>query len=105
MKDDNEEIYSYPSVIYTIYASPDTPERIEEFANMHDNIKVIVCPVNHEGFGEEMINKIHSDGMLLYVHTIQTFEQLQSGIKIGYDGFYTGLLTLNDNWVYEKTVQ
>lgn len=97
-----ESIYSFPSIIYTIYASPDTPERIEEFASMHDNIKVIVCPVDHWGFDQAMIEKMHSHDLLLYAHTIQTFDQMQAGINKGYDGFYSGLLIPNDIQVYKN---
>ena len=60
-------VYQWPSVIYTVYATPDSAEQITSFANQKDNIKVITAPAGDPRFHPATVNTVHSLGMLIFV--------------------------------------
>lgn len=94
-------VYDFPSIIYTAYAAPYSSVDIIEFANKYNNIKVITAPVGDVRFDEAAVNTIHQYGMLLFNHTIQSYEELTEGKARGVDGFYSGLLLPKDFTVYQ----
>ena len=96
-------VYNFPSIIYTTYATSAPSSEIIEFAIQHDNIKVIKA---HYGdvwrFDGGAINTIHDNGLLLYTHTLNSYEQLVSESARGVDGLYTDLLLPRDIEIYDK---
>lgn len=99
----NEEMYDYvmsvyefPSVIYTVYATGATGKQVIEFAKQKENIKVITAPVDDVRFGQGAIEELHKEGLLIYNHTLYSFEELTEGKAKGIDGFYSSLLLPRD---------
>lgn len=45
-----KKIYGFPSVIYTLYASPDSPDQVIEFVANNPAINVVTIPLNHSGY-------------------------------------------------------
>lgn len=97
-------IYEFPSVIYTAYATGASGDEIIGFAKMHANIKVITAPIDDMRFDENKIGILHDYELLIYNHTIQTYQDLTKYKAKGIDGFYSGLLLPRDIELYENSV-
>lgn len=86
------DIYPFPSVIYTLYASPDSREEILELVN-HSNLRIIALPRDSiwddDAFFRELIEK----GCYIYVHTINDLDQAAKYIARGCRGVYTDKIT------------
>ncbi len=93
-------VYEFPSMIYTVYATDAPADQVISFAAGKDQIKVITAPAKDTRFDEAAIASLHGAGLLLYTHTIQTYDKLTKGRAKGVDGFYTGLLLPRDMETY-----
>ncbi|MGU7930822.1 glycerophosphodiester phosphodiesterase family protein [Streptococcus suis] len=92
-----KKVYDFSNVIYTLYASPDSPEQVIEFVANNPSIKVVTIPLNHGGyFNSEFFNNLHALDKKIYTHTIHTYDELTKYSALGIDGFYTGLLLPSD---------
>lgn len=97
-----EAIYPFKHVIYTLYASPDSAEEVLDFISKHKEIEAVTIPIDDSRLTPKFIEQVHQLGKRVYVHTIQTYENLTKYAAINVDGFYTGLLTPQDMAVYES---
>lgn len=89
------DIYKFPSVIYTLYATESTAEEVISFTKNSDVINIVTAPVGDARL-DVLIEGLHDEGKLIYVHTIQTYSDLTTYTAEGIDGFYTGLLLPKD---------
>lgn len=86
-----KDIYDFPSVIYTLYASPDTKDEVLEFIKDKPDIGTIVYPatVVEASFNIRLLKL----GKLVYTHTINDVETMAKQLELGVHGFYTDLVT------------
>ena len=95
-------IYEFPSIIYTTYATTLTAQEIIEFCKLHDNIDMIAAHDEDVRFDAITIEEIHNNGMMFFVHTINTYNEITINSSRGCDGFYTDLLLPSDLEVYNR---
>lgn len=103
MYDYIQSFYNFPSIVYTLYAAPTTPEEVLKFVAERPNIQVVTAPVSFSHYtAPEFIEALHSLNRKLYVHTIHTYDELTKYASVGIDGFYTGLLLPEDYQRYQS---
>jgi len=90
------EIYPFKSIIYTTYANADSAQKIISFASTKDEIKVVTAFFDDVRFNENAIKALHSKNLLIFVHTVNQYEQLSTAISRDIDGFYTDLFLKHD---------
>lgn len=105
MYDMLESVYHFPSIIYTVYATQASADEVVNFSVAHDNIKVITAPVGDLRFNADVINRIHAEGLLIFNHTIQTYNELTDLKAKNIDGYYTGLLLPKDLEIYDISLR
>lgn len=100
------EIYDFPEVIYTLYASQDSADNVLDFVKNNPAISVVTTPIGHANFfTAEFINNLHAANKKIYTHTIHTYDDLTKYAALGIDGFYTGLLLPRDFNTLTNTAQ
>ena len=102
MYDSVMEIYPFPSVIYTTYATLLSASEIIDFVSVHDNIQVITANHQDGRFRSGEIQKIHDLGRLFFVHTVNSYYDITAGRSRGVDGFYTDVLLPQDLEIYKS---
>jgi len=90
MVDIVQSIYDFPSVIFSIYQSPMSPEEVVRFVDERD-ISVVAMPV--ERATEPFIAALNDLGAVTYVHTTNSAEEVRNLQSIGVHGFYTDFLS------------
>ena len=81
------EIYRYPSIIYTLYTSPDSDAQVVEFVRDKPDIKVITMgPVR---YSQEFHANLAAYDKLIYFFTINDHAEIESYREMGVSGFYT----------------
>ena len=84
-------IYPFPSVIYTLYQSPDSNEEVLEFID-HSNVRMITLPKNtmrdDDAFFQELLNR----GCYIYVHTLNDIPMAAEYYDRGVTGIYTDII-------------
>ncbi|GAA4859276.1 hypothetical protein GCM10023310_43100 [Paenibacillus vulneris] len=90
MLDDIKSIYDFHNIIYTLYMSPDTNEQVIEFVKKQ-NIKVITLPIQRAD--SKFLKDLKDNGVLSYVHTINSLRDLKNHEMNGVYGFYTDAIT------------
>ncbi|NQJ71811.1 glycerophosphodiester phosphodiesterase [Streptococcus suis] len=100
------EIYDFPEIIYTLYASQDSADNVLDFVKNNPAISVVTTPIGHANFfTAEFINSLHAANKKIYTHTIHTYDELTKYSALGIDGFYTGLLLPRDFNTSTNTAQ
>ncbi|HEL2110164.1 TPA: glycerophosphodiester phosphodiesterase [Streptococcus suis] len=100
------EIYDFPEIIYTLYASQDSADNVLDFVKNNPAISVVTTPIGHANFfTAEFINSLHAANKKIYTHTIHTYDELTKYSALGIDGFYTGLLLPRDFNTLTNTAQ
>lgn len=100
------EIYDFPEIIYTLYASQDSADNVLDFVKNNPAISVVATPIGHANFfTAEFINSLHAANKKIYTHTIHTYDDLTKYAALGIDGFYTGLLLPRDFNTLTNTAQ
>ncbi|HFI0621052.1 TPA: glycerophosphodiester phosphodiesterase family protein [Streptococcus suis] len=100
------EIYDFPEIIYTLYASQDSADNVLDFVKNNPAISVVTTPIGHANFfTAEFINSLHAANKKIYTHTIHTYDDLTKYAALGIDGFYTGLLLPRDFNTLTNTAQ
>jgi glycerophosphoryl diester phosphodiesterase len=85
-----DEIYNFPSVIYTLYRNDPSPKSVVDFVKQHDNVQVVAMwPYKAT---EEFVRDLASTGKLVYTHTINNVTELLDCYNLGIYGFYTDYL-------------
>jgi glycerophosphoryl diester phosphodiesterase len=83
-------IYEFKNVIYTLYQSQQTDAAVIDFVKNHDSIfAVTMWP---ERAAEDFIRQLNESNKLVYVHTVNRFEEAYNIIKRGVYGLYTDYL-------------
>ena len=80
------DVYPWKSVVYTLYQSNDSVEDAIAFC-VERGIQVVT--MNFWATTAETAEQLHSAGLQLYVFTVNEQEDLEHGMEIGIDGFYT----------------
>ncbi len=96
MYDYINEIYSFPSLIFSCYATTASASQIISFCNMHDEIDVITIPYNDSRFTKKIIQETTKEGKRFYTHTINSMQDFIYGKSLGIYGFYSDELLLSD---------
>lgn len=84
------DIYPFKNVIYTLYMSSQSDSEVVEFVKNHKSIYAVTMWPDRasEGF----INELTELNKLIYVHTINKFEEAYKIIQRGVYGLYTDVL-------------
>ena len=84
------ELYSWKSVIYTLYQNPDwTPDNVREFA-LKSGVKLITIPSST--LTPEIATLWRQNGIKIAVHTINSLDQVTELRAAGSNLFYTDFL-------------
>jgi glycerophosphoryl diester phosphodiesterase len=85
-----KEVYSFPSIIYTLYATQDTEDQVVDFVQNND-IDAVTMP--EYKVNQNFVAKLKKAGAVTYVHTINDTEQVANYEKWGVYGVYSDVLT------------
>jgi len=82
--------YNFRSVIYTLYASPESNKQVVDFIKKHDDIQAVTMspPRNTK----EFVNNILQTGKYVYLHTINDLQEILNYKEAGIWGFYTDFI-------------
>ncbi|MFC3750501.1 phosphatidylinositol-specific phospholipase C/glycerophosphodiester phosphodiesterase family protein [Paenibacillus sp. GCM10012306] len=92
MLDELNNIYMFPTVIYTLYNSKDTDAEVLEF--VQNNKVDITMPASRAS--RDFVQKLKKAGARVYVHTVNEEDQIVKLSRMGVDGFYTDFVAEND---------
>lgn len=84
-----KDIYDFKSVVYTLYASPDSNEDVLDFV-LKSGIKVITIPKAR--CEKKFVGDLNKIGCLVYTHTIDNLSDVKKFMDMGVYGFYTNYL-------------
>ncbi|MFP4975296.1 phosphatidylinositol-specific phospholipase C/glycerophosphodiester phosphodiesterase family protein [Paenibacillus sp. CN-4] len=87
-----KDIYPFPQVIYTLYASEDSDEAVVEFAK---KTGVWVTMADSRAT-EKFVGDLIQTGTQVYVHTVNDEERIRELSKMGVSGFYTDYFSEED---------
>ncbi|MDQ0172479.1 phosphatidylinositol-specific phospholipase C/glycerophosphodiester phosphodiesterase family protein [Paenibacillus tundrae] len=85
-----KEVYAFPSIIYTLYATQDTEAQVVDFVQKND-IDAVTMP--EYKVNQNFVAKLNKAGAVTYVHTINDTDQVASYEKWGVYGVYSDILT------------
>ncbi|WP_145410973.1 phosphatidylinositol-specific phospholipase C/glycerophosphodiester phosphodiesterase family protein [Paenibacillus xylanexedens] len=85
-----KEVYAFPSIIYTLYATQDTEAQVIDFVQKND-IDAVTMP--EYKVNQNFVAKLNKAGAVTYVHTINDTDQVASYEKWGVYGVYSDILT------------
>jgi len=86
--------HEFRSIIYTLYASPDSDRQVIDFVKKHRNIKVVTMgPVRGK---PEFINELKNAGKFIYYFTLNDLQEILNYKKDGVRGFYTDYIFPDD---------
>ena len=88
------DIYPFPSVIYTLYQSPDSDAKVLSFVRRHPNIRVVT--MNPWRATPEFIRALRRIGRCVYVFTINDIDDMRELRRRGVRGFYTSFISPGD---------
>lgn len=100
MYDSVMSVYDFPSVIFTTYDTDETPQEVVAFAAGKENIHVVTIPYSNGHYEKEYIELAGQAGLLLYMHTLNAYEDITALRKEGIHGLYTDLLLPRDFALY-----
>lgn len=102
MYDSVLSVYDFPSVIFTTYDTDETPQEVMAFAAGKENIHVVTIPYSEGYYNREYIELAEKAGILLYMHTLNAYEDITLLRKEGIHGLYTDLLLPSDFALYRE---
>lgn len=85
-----KEVYNFPSIIYTLYATQDTESQVVDFVQNND-IDAVTMP--EYKVNQNFVAKLKKAGAVTYVHTINDTQQAANYEKWGVYGVYSDVLT------------
>jgi len=89
-----ESQYYFPSIIYTLYESPDTDDQAAAFVAGHGDIKAVtMAPAR---FSDDFCKKLSGEGKLIYLFTLNDLSEVLSYRERGVWGFYTDFIVPAD---------
>jgi glycerophosphoryl diester phosphodiesterase len=80
------KIYKYPNMIYTLYMETDPEAEIVKFVDNED-IAVVVMPP--ERANQDFLRKIYDTGAKVFIHTLNSTEEVKEWLGKGASGVYT----------------
>lgn len=87
------DIHPFKSVIYTLYMSPDSIERVMAFC-AKSGVKAVT--MHDSGLTEEIISDLDTISVHSLVHTINEPQQAEQFVASGVSGIYTDFITPSD---------
>ena len=84
-----KELYDFKSIIYTLYQTNDTEEEILDFV-VKNNIDAVT--MGESRFNPNFQKNLNENGILTYIHTINSPEILKTYLDQGVHGVYTDFL-------------
>jgi glycerophosphoryl diester phosphodiesterase len=84
------DVYPFQNVIYTLYQSTQSDSEVLEFVRKHNSIYAITMWPNRAT--ESFITELKNLNKLIYVHTVNRFEDAYQIIQGGISGLYTDYL-------------
>ena len=88
------EVYAFPSIMYTLYSSPDTLEEVVAFVKDKDDIPVIVR--DKTAITEEFCAAFEYIGKKVYAHTSNDIDETARLMDMGVWGMYTDTITVEE---------
>ncbi len=102
-----KKIYEFPSIIYTLYQTSSSDEKVFNFVKDKEDIKVITMWGDRADgqTGLEFINNLNKINKLVYVHTINEPEKIRYFLNRGVHGIYTDSFLPSDYLKLENNTQ
>jgi len=85
-----KDVYPFESIIYTLYASPDTDEEVVKFVKDKDDIKVIT--MGDVRFSNDFYKKLTKNGKFIYLFTLNDPDLAGEFFNRGVRGVYTDFI-------------
>jgi glycerophosphoryl diester phosphodiesterase len=85
-----EELYPFPSYIFTLYATREPDENIIDFISRTPKIDAVT--MNEYRVNDNLVEEINRLGIKSYVHTINDFSVYQNYKTLGLFGIYSDFL-------------
>ncbi|CAK7030178.1 MAG: hypothetical protein DELT_02751 [Desulfovibrio sp.] len=102
MYDTVMEVYAFPSVIFTDYATSETPEEIVAFCAGKANIHAITTSMPKGRVSEKLLGLAAKNNLPVYTHTVNAYDNITTLRKAGVYGLYTDYLLPADFALYKK---
>lgn len=88
------EIYDFPEIVYTLYATDDTPEDVLGFIRQEEGVTAVAMWPNMAT--EEFVAALDALGRRVYVHTVNDLAEAAECMRRGVYGLYTDTLYKED---------
>ncbi len=82
-----KSVHDFPQYIYTLYQLTDVDYAKEAAFCAANGIDVVT--INKNRISPDMVQTFHKQGVLVYVHTVNRYLQMQELLRMGVDGVYT----------------
>ena len=82
-----EKQHSFPKIIYTLYATRDSDEKVLEFIKKYENIEIITS--NQYRFSPYLLEKVHDLKKEYFIHTLNDYKVIERYLSQGVDGIYS----------------
>ena len=89
-----EEIYQFPTYMYAIYQIDATNEAVYDFLNSHEKIRTLaVGDYRADSMSASYIQSLYEIGKRVFVHTLDSFEDMDIYVEKGIDGFISNFIS------------
>ncbi|MCQ6559824.1 phosphatidylinositol-specific phospholipase C/glycerophosphodiester phosphodiesterase family protein [Paenibacillus mendelii] len=89
-----DALFPFPSYIYTLYMSPDTPKQVLSF--VRDNPRVDAVTMPETLAKTRFLKQLKRAGIITYIHTINDTSKMHDYLLQSTHGFYTDSVTYTD---------
>lgn len=94
-------IYEFPEIYLTLYKSSDSNEEVIQFIDQHP-LGAIVCATDIFEKRKEVIVAANKKEVPVYIHTINSMEELKKYENYEIDGIYTDFLRENKKGLFTE---
>ena len=93
MYDMLEEMYSFPAYMYAIYQVDASNQDVYEFMSAHEKVRALAVGNSRaNSMSKSYIESLYNLGRRVFVHTIDSFQTMDSFREKGIDGFISNFI-------------
>lgn len=88
--DEVEALYSFDNYVFTLYKTLDGNEAVKSFLSSHPKVSILTVSKTRVGLmSADYISEVQNLGVTVYVHTINSFDTIESLQEKGVNAFYS----------------
>jgi glycerophosphoryl diester phosphodiesterase len=89
-----ESMYAFKQYIYTLYKTNDSNTQVYNFLKMHNKVKILtVSEKRIKHMNDTYVENIYKLGKRVFVHTLNSFNDMDKYRQKGAEGFYSDFVT------------